>query len=377
MDNNTEIKVSVIMPIYNAYDYLRPAMDSVLDQTLSEIEVICIDDGSTDHSLEILKEYQERDGRVRILTETNAGPARARNNGLRRARGEFVAFLDADDFYEPIFLESLYGTAIRDDLDITICQYDIYDTHRSRFETNVEADHADIYMPGKVTSKNEHPDHILMSTVGAAWNKLFKRSFLEEKKLSFLTDVRIFEDVYFVTTAMSLAQRVGKVFDVLAHHRIHSDQSRARLFGKYYAQVPVVYQNIKEYMRSHGMYAPLAGSYLNLSASRCYRIFNLLQSDAKEKFWNMLHTEYAEILGWNEYPIDSFEGADVREFVAGVQMFDYNMYRKRTTSGRKLKSERMEQDIKNAKKRKKIKRFFTKFFSRKKKNAPLELGEQK
>ena len=84
MDNN-DIKVSVIIPIYNAYDYLRPAMDSVLDQTLRDIEIICIDDGSTDKSLEILKEYQKSDDRVRIITETNAGPALARNKGISRA----------------------------------------------------------------------------------------------------------------------------------------------------------------------------------------------------------------------------------------------------------------------------------------------------
>ncbi len=365
------------MPIYNAYDYLRPAMDSVLDQTLADIEVICIDDGSTDHSLEILKEYQERDSRVRILTETNAGPARARNNGLKRARGEFVAFLDADDFYEPMFLEALYGAATRDELDIAICRYDIYNTKRSRFEPNIEADFASIYAPGKVTSKNEHPDQILMSTVGSAWNKLYRKSFLVEKELTFLADARIFEDVYFVVTSMSLAQRVGKVFDVLAHHRIHSEQSRARVFGKYYSQVPEVYRKIKEFLMQHGMYAPLAGSYLNLSASRCYKIFNLLEGDAQEKFWNMLNGGYAESLGWNEYSIDSFFNDDVREFAAGVQMFTYDLYKKRESKGRRLKTERIEQDIRNANKRKKMKKFFSKLFTKKKSSDIPELGQNK
>ena len=96
----SEIKVSVIMPVYNAEDYLRPALDSVIDQTLKDIEIICIDDGSTDKSLEIIKEYQKADSRVRIVTENNAGPGAARNKGIVRARGKYIAFLDADDFYE-------------------------------------------------------------------------------------------------------------------------------------------------------------------------------------------------------------------------------------------------------------------------------------
>ena len=108
---NCGIKISVIIPIYNAGAYLRPALDSVIDQTLREIEIICVDDGSTDNSLEIIKEYQKVDERIRIVAENNAGPALARNNGMRRARGEYIAFLDADDIFEPTLLEDLYTLA--------------------------------------------------------------------------------------------------------------------------------------------------------------------------------------------------------------------------------------------------------------------------
>ena len=106
-----DIKVSVIVPIYNAEAFLRPAMDSILDQKLREIEVICVDDGSTDGSLKIIKEYQKQDSRIRIATQSNAGPGMARNNGLRRARGEYVIFLDADDFFKLEFLSEMYETA--------------------------------------------------------------------------------------------------------------------------------------------------------------------------------------------------------------------------------------------------------------------------
>ena len=99
------------MPIYNAYDYLGPAIDSVLSQTLTEIELICVDDGSTDSSYDLIKEYQKKDERVRIVTETNAGPALARNNGIKRARGEYLAFLDADDFFEPDMLKKMVEKA--------------------------------------------------------------------------------------------------------------------------------------------------------------------------------------------------------------------------------------------------------------------------
>lgn len=337
IDITNNIKVSVIIPIYNAYDYLRTAMDSVLAQTLKEIEIICIDDGSTDHSLQIIKEYQNIDGRVRIVAENNAGPALARNNGMRRARGEFIAFLDADDFFEPTMLEKLYEIAVKDNLDISIGRYDIYNSRRSRFEEAVRGDHYDIFTPGKVTSKNEYPDYIFTSTSGAAWNKLFRRSFIEEKGLRFLPDVKMYEDVYFTVTAISLAERMGKVHEVLIHHRIHSEQARAKSFSKHYSQVAVVYHKIREFLMNNGMYVPLKTSYLNLSASRCYKIYNVLSQDSKEKFWNLLHEEYCELLDWRGKGVEEFEHTEVGEFVANVQLYDHSQYLRRAKKDKKAR----------------------------------------
>ena len=366
MDNN-DIKVSVIIPIYNAYDYLRPAMDSVLDQTLRDIEIICIDDGSTDKSLEILKEYQKSDDRVRIITETNAGPALARNKGISRARGEYVAFLDADDFFEPILLESLYSAAKRDDLDIVISEYDVYNSNTANFEDAPPVEHADIYTPGAVTSKNEHPDDIFTSTTGSAWNKLYRRSFIIDKGLSFLPDVKMYEDVYFVVTSLSLAERVGKVFDVLMHHRVHYSQLRARAFRKYHAQIPFVYSKIKEFLMAHGMYAPLRRSYLNMTASRCYKTYNMLPKDAKEDFWNLLYDEYAEKLGWRNYTRDDFELEEVCEFVACIELYNHDAYKKAMASSNSPRFDRLAQRIKSANLRKKWKAFFSKLFGKKNK----------
>lgn len=323
------IKVTVVMPIYNAYEFLRLAIESVVSQTLSEIEIICIDDGSTDHSVEIVKEYQRTDGRIRIIAENNAGPALARNNGIKRARGEYIAFFDADDFYEPTFLEALYTIAERDNLDIAISRYDIYNNRRQRFEEVIEDDYRKIYKPGVVTGKNEHPDTILMSTVGSAWNKLFRTSFIIDKGITFLPDVKMYEDVYFTVTAMSLAERIEKIDAVLMHHRIHSEQSRAKTFGKYYSQVPVVYSKIKEFLMQKGMYVPLKTSYVNLTASRCYKIFNLLAKDSKEKFFNLLHNDYAETLGWEGVGSDVVESAEVRAFISDVALMNYDRYKKK------------------------------------------------
>ena len=105
------VKVSVILPVYNASDYLHQCMDSIVGQTLKDIEIICVDDGSTDNSLDILKEYEQKDKRVKVIQQKNAGAGAARNNGLSIATGEYLSFLDSDDFFEPDMLEKAYEKA--------------------------------------------------------------------------------------------------------------------------------------------------------------------------------------------------------------------------------------------------------------------------
>ena len=349
------IKVSVVMPIYNAFDYLRPALDGVIHQTLTDIELICIDDGSTDNSLAVLKEYQKVDERVRIITENNAGPSIARNKGFVRARGKYVIFLDADDFYEDTLLEKLYNMAENDSLDIAVCKFDIYNNRKATFEDNIRSDHGEIFNDNAIVSKNDYPDVILSCTTGYVWNKLFRREFLIEKELAFDEELRVFEDTHFVVNALSLADKIGKCHERLIHHRVYSNQPRNKLFKKYYSQVPVVYAKIKEFLRSHGMYIPLSQSFLNLSTSRCYKIYNLLWADAKKEFWNLLHEKYAEILGWTNAEPVYFESSEICDFVANVIVYNHSQFTKREDKGLKLRLKNVGRFLKAIQLRKRIK----------------------
>ena len=126
------IKVSVIIPVYNAEKYLRQCLDSVLGQSLKELEVICVDDGSTDSSREIIMEYANRDGRVKSLSQSNSGPGAARNLGLSVANGENVIFLDADDWFECDFLEKTCACIERTEADICICKAERFDSQTGK-----------------------------------------------------------------------------------------------------------------------------------------------------------------------------------------------------------------------------------------------------
>ena len=115
-------KVSVIIPVYNTEKYLRECLDSVVNQTLRDIEIICVDDGSTDNSLAILREYETKDSRIKVLTQENINAGAARNKGLSEATGEFLSFLDSDDFFEPDAIERMYECAKSRNAEIVVYQ---------------------------------------------------------------------------------------------------------------------------------------------------------------------------------------------------------------------------------------------------------------
>ena len=129
-DQSIMVKVSVIIPVYNVEPYLKQCMDSVVGQTLKDIEIICVDDGSTDGSLDILREYAAEDNRIQIIEQKNAGAGAARNNGMRHATGKYLSFLDSDDFFEPRMLEKAYDLAEKDQADFVAYKSDQYHTEK-------------------------------------------------------------------------------------------------------------------------------------------------------------------------------------------------------------------------------------------------------
>lgn len=327
-------KVSVIMPVYNADDYITQAIETILTQTLTDFELICVDDGSTDKSVEIIKSFTKKDERIKLIEMSHTGVSTARNKGLLKSQGEYLIFLDADDFYEETLLEKLYTTAKENNLDIVATGFDLYDNKKSRFIKSPEEEHGNIYAGGTVASKNEFPDFILQSTTGYVWNKLFSSAFIKEKEILFSPELYVFEDVYFVCCALSLADRVSRVYETLVHHRIYHLQHRAKLFKKHYDQVPVVYLRVKEFLMRHGMYIPLSKSFLNFSASRCYKIFNLIPLDKKDDFWDLLHRGYADSLGWYRHEAHDFEHIEVYDFAANIGLYTYDQYERRKLKGK-------------------------------------------
>ena len=133
----SKVKVSVIVPVFNVGEYLSTSLDSILNQTLEDIEIICINDGSTDDSLNILEYYAKKDKRIKIISKENEGQGTARNVGLDNAQGEFISFVDADDFIKKDMLEKLYNKSVNGNLDLVMCKVSSFDNETHVIDDNL------------------------------------------------------------------------------------------------------------------------------------------------------------------------------------------------------------------------------------------------
>lgn len=220
----TETKVSVVIPVHNAEKYLPQCLDSVLSQTLREIEVICVDDGSTDRSLEILRKYARKDERIRVIRQENSGAGAARNRGMNSASGKYMIFWDADDFFRPDALARLYRQAEKYQAQICVCGARIYD--ESEKKTFPAAQYLVIErIPDKQPfSRRDIGKYLFNFSSAVPWNKLFRRSFVEENHLQFQT-LRKANDVYFVLSALYRAERIAIVPRSLINYRYFNETS--------------------------------------------------------------------------------------------------------------------------------------------------------
>lgn len=166
-----KISVSIIIPVYNGEKYLKQCLDSVVSQTFSSYEIIIINDGSTDSTQSIIDEYVAKYACIRNYTQENAGIQRTRTRGLQLAKGEYIAWIDSDDFMEPDMIEKLYHTAISTESDVVICDYDFYPEKTKSKEKWYKPYHGVI-------------DWYFIERNTQQWNKLISRKLLEETDIA-------------------------------------------------------------------------------------------------------------------------------------------------------------------------------------------------
>lgn len=274
------VKVSVVIPVYNAEKHLAQCVESLLCQTLDDIEIICVDDGSKDSSPKIISEYCEKDCRVRLIRQENAGAGDARNNGMKYANGEYIIFLDADDFFEPSMFYDMYSKAAAEDADICLCGGRKYNDMTGEM-THAESFLKMEYLPEKTSFSPKDISHYLYNIVTPApWTKLFKKSFVEETGLQFMR-LKKANDLFFTYCHLALAKKITYVAADLVNYRIEnvgSIQGQKKFTYDFYE----AFRAAKRELIKRGVFRDFEQSFVNRALISCF--YELDRVDDKETF---------------------------------------------------------------------------------------------
>jgi len=203
-------QITVIVPIYNAESYLRDCLNSILNQTFFDFEAILVNDGSTDNSLSIIKEYSQKDERFRYVDKQNEGVSATRQRGLEEARGEFVIHCDSDDIVSPSWLKELHNAITKSSADMAICDFErIYKNQKMVF----------IQRPAQLVSAQIAIDIINGKIWGVCWNKLIRLSCIRNNGISFNPNMRLNEDSLFNCLLLLKNIKVVYVSEILYYYQ--------------------------------------------------------------------------------------------------------------------------------------------------------------
>ena len=286
------IKVSVIVPVYNVEKYLRKCLDSLVSQSLKEIEIIVVNDGSTDHSQQIIDLYAEKHPNIIALSKTNGGLSDARNYGMRYASGEYIGFVDSDDYVEQDMYMLLYKKAVENNYDIVECDlFHDYANYR-------DAEYGTEYYDRK---------KMLMAGRSVVWNKIYRKEWLDSTGVRFLKGL-IYEDVAFYSMLVPYIGSTAYVNVPLIHY-VQRESSLNNISSGKTMQILEILKRIITYYKDKGFYEEYYHEmeFLTTRIILCSSFLRMLKiADRKERnkalksSWMLLNKWFPE---WrkNEY----------------------------------------------------------------------------
>lgn len=256
-----KIKVSIVMPVYNAEQYICEAIDSLLAQTLQEFELICVDDCSTDASGEFIEKYVQKDSRIQYIqmpSQSFAGVCR--NEGFKYAQGKYTIFLDSDDFFNENLLQLAHDQAEKTDADITAFDYYEYDQQHKTTAKKMSLRHHLFAAPVKeVFNRQDIPSRILDTIIPVPWNKLYKSSFIKTHHLSFL-NTSTTNDITFAALSLAYADKITYIDIPLLHYRVNLSHSITSKKGKNMNNIVLAVEEAEKNIKASPLYDELKES---------------------------------------------------------------------------------------------------------------------
>lgn len=307
------IQVSIIVPIFNASQYLNKCLQSLVEQSLADIEIIAIDDGSTDNSGWILDEYQKKyPDKVRAFHQKNSGISVTRNRGIGLAEGKYIAFVDSDDSIELDFCEKMVEMMEKNQLDMVVCNFYEVDETGMREKKIPEFETATVF---------QRPE-LLFDINTSPWNKLYRKDFLLERNILFPLNLK-YEDVVFIQTILSYKAKVGYLNSPLIYYLVHPESEttvvRENVFdifkildtvcSAYKKNTVEEYEKVRNYLE-----------YFIINRITVYNLQQIYQQDEKliskfiEKGFGYLNSNFPK---WRKNPLFASNNNVVKKIVKG------------------------------------------------------------
>lgn len=324
-----KIKVSIVMPVYNTSKYIRQSLDTICEQTLREIEVICVDDGSVDNSVEILEEYAAKDSRIRILHHPHRdgiGAAGARNMGIEVACGEYIVFLDSDDYFDLEFLEKTYNKAKEYDADVVM-----YDAVRFDNETGnilIDFSHLNktLIPKAEIFSWRDYPEFFFQASGSAPWTQVIRRKCIMDHQIRF-QEVYHLDDFFFTYATRLSAERVTILPEKFIYYRNNSDISQTANMTKSPLSAALCTIKMKEWMQEQGVFEKFKRSFIERTIGALKWYLGAMSDIEKFKFlFEFLQQSALQELGLLDAVEEDFVNPEQYEWCKKISSLDMTGY---------------------------------------------------
>lgn len=336
---NNRIKVSIVVPVYNVECYLRECIESLINQTLQEIEIICVNDGSTDSSLTILEEFANQDTRIRIISKENSGYGHTMNVGFEAAKGEYIGIVESDDYALPNMFETLYSLAKQHDVDMVKSNY----YEHSELIDRLLVDNLRDVPYDKVICPVEHPE-LFMTPGICIWSAIYRNSYIKEYNIEFNeTPGASYQDVSFGYTALLHAQRLLCIKEAFLCYRVDNMNSSMKSREKVFCIMDEFerWQNEALVMGEKELIIKTYSNKFEHCLGHYYRVDELFKYAFIIRFVDILNRDYQEGLIEKLYWKDMLWNImqQIRTNMAQFYQSSCNTYRSRCVLGRYTCSE--------------------------------------
>lgn len=320
MNESASPKVSVIIPVYNAERYLEQCLSSVITQTLTDIEIICIDDGSTDSSLSILNDFKDKDSRITVIEKVHSNAGDARNEGLDAATGEYLAFVDADDYVEPYMLERAYCAASELSADIVHFRCNMWDEAAKEYRDCPWTLRDWEMPPFRPFAANEAAEKIFNMGSCTPWDKLFNAEFIRKNNITFQS-ITTCDDMLFTYSAIAVAECITTLDDLLYHQRVGYDKHLADHIENTITNYYLALTQLKRFLIERDIYDIYKKSFLNWAADFSIWFYNVFRMPFFHNYIGQkLINEHFPALGVYELAEEDYYNHDLFEQVAEMQV---------------------------------------------------------